>query len=294
MTNAQKMNEWSTPAYHSRATFRWKIPYTTKFLSRVGRWSHRGSFRCAVNRYRRRRYIFRPKIERETARKTVTAIVSRAVNTMRSRGTRVPFSTRGCCEDDQLAVVCRYGLPLPSAPDADHPPTRLAENRNEVLRREEEELHRRLGAVLQVLADAFVKFPFQSQHARRRFERTELVLFQRADRVERVGSRSGCEEIAVQGVQDEPAVGTHVGCEATQESDIVRPRPTTELAAQAEDRVESGARHPAGPRVPGHGHEVEAGRARIRGARPPWRGGPLHWIDGGGIESRLGQAAAPP
>src|SRR2546425_804958 len=154
MTNAQKMNEWSTPAYHSRATFRWKIPYTTKFLSRVGRWSHRGSFRCAVNRYRRRRYIFRPKIERETARKTVTAIVSRAVNTMRSRGTRVPFSTRGCCEDDQLAVVCRYGLPLPSAPDADHPPTRLAENRNEVLRREEEELHRRLGAVLQVLADA--------------------------------------------------------------------------------------------------------------------------------------------
>src|SRR3989454_2314752 len=30
ITNAQKMNEWSTPAYHSRATFRWKIPYTTK------------------------------------------------------------------------------------------------------------------------------------------------------------------------------------------------------------------------------------------------------------------------
>ena len=62
-----------------RATFRWKIPYTTKFFTRVGRWSHRGSFRCAVNRYRRRRYIFRPKIERETTRKAVTAIVSKAV-----------------------------------------------------------------------------------------------------------------------------------------------------------------------------------------------------------------------
>src|SRR2546427_11784724 len=294
MTNAQKMNEWSTPAYHSRATFRWKIPYTTKFFTRVGRWSHRGSFRCAVKRYRRRRYIFRPKIERETARKTVTAIVSRAVNTMRSRGTRVPFSTRGCCEDDQLAVVCRYGLPLPSAPDADHPPTRLAENRNEVLRREEEELHRRLGAVLQVLADAFVKFPFQSQHARRRFERTELVLFQRADRVERGGARSGCEEIAVQGVQDEPAVGTHVGCEATQESDIVRPRPTTECVVQAEDRVESGARHQAGQRVPGHGHEVEAVGGRNGGPLLLCRDGPLVLVDRGGNEFRLGQPPRAP
>src|SRR5437899_1093999 len=67
ITNAQKMNEWSTPAYHSRATFRWKIPYTTKFFRRVGRWSHRGSFRWPVNKYRSRRYIFRPKIDKEIA-----------------------------------------------------------------------------------------------------------------------------------------------------------------------------------------------------------------------------------
>src|SRR2546428_4478724 len=86
ITNAQKMNEWSTPAYHSRATFRWKIPYTTKFFTRVGRWSHRGSFRCAVNRYRSRRYIFRPKIDKETARKAVTATVSRAIRAMFPRG----------------------------------------------------------------------------------------------------------------------------------------------------------------------------------------------------------------
>ena len=26
ITNAQKMKEWRTPAYHSRATFLWKIP----------------------------------------------------------------------------------------------------------------------------------------------------------------------------------------------------------------------------------------------------------------------------
>src|SRR5207249_15593 len=53
ITNAQKMKEWRTPAYHSRATFLWKIPYTMKFFRRVGRRSHRGSFRWAVNRYRR-------------------------------------------------------------------------------------------------------------------------------------------------------------------------------------------------------------------------------------------------
>src|SRR5881296_1515511 len=86
ITNAQKMKEWSTPAYHSRATFLWKIPYTMKFLRRVGRWSHRRSFRCAVNRYWSRRYILRPKIDRETARKAVTAAVSRAVRAMVSRG----------------------------------------------------------------------------------------------------------------------------------------------------------------------------------------------------------------
>src|SRR2546425_3698138 len=228
------MNEWSTPAYHSRATFRWKIPYTTKFFTRVGRWSHRGSFRCAVKRYRRRRYIFRPKIERETARKAVTAIVSRAVSAMRSRGTRVPFSTRGCCEDDQLARVRRHGLPSPSAPDADHPPTRLFETRSEVPRREQDQLRGRVRAVLQVLADAFVEFPFQSQHARRRLERTELVLLQRPDRVECEGSRSRCEEVAVQEVQDEPTGGGPVGGEATQESDPLPHWPSTEGRGQTE------------------------------------------------------------
>src|SRR2546422_10744613 len=66
ITNAQKMNEWSTPADHSRATFRWKIPYTTKFFRRVGRWSHRGSFGWPVNKYLSRRYIFRPTMVNET------------------------------------------------------------------------------------------------------------------------------------------------------------------------------------------------------------------------------------
>src|SRR5438093_5592061 len=82
------MNEWSTPAYHSRATFRWKIPYTTKFFRRVGRRSHRGSFRWAANRYRSRRYIFRPKIDKATARKAVTATVARAVRATFPRGNR--------------------------------------------------------------------------------------------------------------------------------------------------------------------------------------------------------------
>src|SRR5439155_19351598 len=91
ITNAPKMKEWSTTAYHSRATFRWKIPYTMKFFRRVRRWSHRRSLRCAVNRYRSRRYILRPKIDRETARKAVTAAVSRAVRAMVSRGRHLAF-----------------------------------------------------------------------------------------------------------------------------------------------------------------------------------------------------------
>src|SRR6267378_8231980 len=66
ITNAQKMNEWRTPAYHSRATLRWKMPYTMKFLRRVGMWSHRRSTPFARNRYRIRRYSFRPKIDSET------------------------------------------------------------------------------------------------------------------------------------------------------------------------------------------------------------------------------------
>src|SRR5256885_1437854 len=242
MTNAQKMNECSTPAYHSRATFRWKIPYTMKFFTRVGRWSHRGSFRCAVNRYRRRRYIFRPKIERETARKAVTATVSRAVSAMRSRGTREPFSTRGCCENDQLAVVRGHGLPSPSAPHADHPPTRLLENRSEVPRRKQDQLRGRVGAVLQVLADTFVEFPFQSQHARRRLERTELVLLQRPDRAECQGSRSPCDEVAVQEIQDEPTGGAHVGGAARRASERPRPAASTECASHAEEHSESASR----------------------------------------------------
>src|SRR2546425_3388961 len=73
ITKAQKMNEWRTPAYHSRATFLWKIPYTMKFFRRVGRWSHRRSFAFPEKRYRRRRYIFRPKIDRATARNAAAA-----------------------------------------------------------------------------------------------------------------------------------------------------------------------------------------------------------------------------
>src|SRR2546430_11037309 len=86
ITKAQKMNEWRTPAYHSRATLRWKMPYTMKFLSRVGTWSQRRSFAFARNRYRIRRYSFRPKIDRETTMKRVAAYVSRALSTMRIVG----------------------------------------------------------------------------------------------------------------------------------------------------------------------------------------------------------------
>src|SRR5207247_10359554 len=73
------MNEWRTPAYHSRATLRWKIPYTMKFFSRVGTWSHRRSWPLARNKYRIRRYSFRPKIDSETTMKRVAAYVSRAL-----------------------------------------------------------------------------------------------------------------------------------------------------------------------------------------------------------------------
>src|SRR5437762_5766589 len=96
ITNAQKMNEWRTPAYHSRATLRWKIPYTMKFFSRVGTWSHRRSWPLARNKYRIRRYSFRPKIDSETTRKRVAAYVSRALSTMRILGkSALPSSTRG-------------------------------------------------------------------------------------------------------------------------------------------------------------------------------------------------------
>src|SRR5437879_11776852 len=81
------MNEWRTPAYHSRATLRWKIPYTMKFFSRVGTWSHRRSWPLARNKYRIRRYSFRPKIDSETTRKRVAAYVSRALRTIRVLGT---------------------------------------------------------------------------------------------------------------------------------------------------------------------------------------------------------------
>src|SRR5438309_1291185 len=73
-------------AYHSRATLRWKMPYTMKFLTRVGTWSHRLSFPFARKRYRIRRYSFRPKIDSETTRNRVAAYVSRALSTMRILG----------------------------------------------------------------------------------------------------------------------------------------------------------------------------------------------------------------
>src|SRR2546428_2424422 len=168
---------------------------------------------------------------------------------MRSRGTREPFSTRGCCENDQLAVVRGHGLPSPSAPHADHPPTRLLENRSEVPRRKQDQLRGRVGAVLQVLADTFVEFPFQSQHARRRLERTELVFLQRPDRVECEGSRSGCEEVAGQEVQDEPTGGGPVGGGGSPESDPLPPGASTGGGGPAEDRRESAARPPARARA---------------------------------------------
>src|SRR6059036_2632673 len=146
ITNAQKMNEWSTPAYHSRATFRWKIPYTTKFFRRVGRRSPRPcrgrSGPCSLE---------------ESA---------------------LPFSTRGCCEDDQFPMVRGHGFSTPSSPDANDPPTRLSEAPGDVPRREEGELRGRIGAVLQVLADALVELPLQSQHAGHGVERPELVLLE--------------------------------------------------------------------------------------------------------------------
>src|SRR5437667_11820239 len=89
------MNEWRTPAYHSRATLRWKIPYTMKFFSRVGTWSHRRSWPLARNKYRIRRYSFRPKIDSETTRKRVGIRVEGAQHHAHSWESALPSSTRG-------------------------------------------------------------------------------------------------------------------------------------------------------------------------------------------------------
>src|SRR5207244_12435764 len=86
ITKAQKMNEWRTPAYHSRATLRWKIPYTMKFLTRVGTWSHRRSCPFARNRCRIRRYSLRPKIDCEQTGRRVAAQVSRERRHLRKLG----------------------------------------------------------------------------------------------------------------------------------------------------------------------------------------------------------------
>src|SRR3989454_1190740 len=285
ITNAQKMNEWSTPAYHSRATFRWKIPYTTKFFTRVGRRSHRGSFRWAVNRYRSRRYIFRPKIDKATARKAVTTTVSRAVRAMSLEESALPFSTRGCCEDDQFPMVRGHGFPSPSSPDAEDPPTRLSEAPGDVPWREEGELCGRIGAVLQVLADALVELPLQSQHAGHGVERSELVLLERPDCVECERPLSRREEVAVQEVQDEPTFGADVCLKTTKECEVVRGGPPTQRMVQAQNRVESGPRRQSRKRVAGRGGEVEALDDGI-GNSLGCRGNPhLVRIDGSDLES---------
>src|SRR6266581_3575216 len=56
-----------------------------KFLIRVGMWSHRRSTPFAAKRYRKRRYIFRPKIDSVTARKRVATYVSVGLRTMLPR-----------------------------------------------------------------------------------------------------------------------------------------------------------------------------------------------------------------
>src|SRR5213594_2100190 len=155
-------------------------------------------------------------------------------------------------------MVRGHGFSSPSSPDADDPPTGLSEVGCDVPRREEDELRRRIGAVLQVLADALVEFPIQSQHAGHGVEWSELVLLQRPNRVECERTPSGREEVAVQEVQDEPTFGADVCRQATKERGVVRGGPSTQRMAQAEDRVESGPCSQSGKRVAGRSGEMEA------------------------------------
>src|SRR3989475_12663520 len=100
-------------------------------------------------------------------------------------------------------MVRGHGFSSPSSPDTDDPPTRLSEAPGDVPRREEGELRGRIGAVLQVLADALVELPLQSQDAGHRVERPELVLLQRPDRWEGDRPPARPEEGAAQHVPDE-------------------------------------------------------------------------------------------
>src|SRR5207245_10082207 len=135
-------------------------------------------------------------------------------------------------EADQFPIVRGHGFPPPSSPDSDDPPTRLSEVPCDVPRREEGELRGRIGAVLQVLADALVELPLQSQHAGHGVEQSELVLLERPDRVECERPLSRREEVAVQEVQDEPTFGADVFGNATKECEVVRCGLSTQRMAQ--------------------------------------------------------------
>src|SRR5437867_12440769 len=118
-------------------------------------------------------------------------------------------------------MVRGHGFSSPSSPDTDDPPTRLSEAPGDVPRREEGELRGRIGAVLQVLADALVELPLQSQDAGHRVERPELVLLPRPDRVDGERPPPRGEEVAVQQVRDEPPVVADVCRNAKRERLVV-------------------------------------------------------------------------
>src|SRR3989449_4571130 len=140
-------------------------------------------------------------------------------------------------------MVRGHGFSSPSSPDADDPPTGLSEVPGDVPWREEGELCGRIGAVLQVLADALVELPLQSQHAGHGVERLELVLLERPDCVECERPLSRREEVAVQEVQDEPTFGADVCLQRRRNarSSAADPRPS----AWSKHRIASN-RAPAG------------------------------------------------
>src|SRR3989454_245039 len=182
-------------------------------------------------------------------------------------------------------MVRGHGFSSPSSPDADDPPTGLSEVPCDVPWREEGELCGRIGAVLQVLADALVELPLQSQHAGHGVERSELVLLERPDCVECERSLSRREEVAVQEVQDEPTFGADVCLKTTKKCEVVRGGPPTQRMVQAQNRVESGPRRQSRKRVAGRGGEVEALDDGI-GNSLGCRGDPhLVRIDGSDLES---------
>src|SRR5256712_13319494 len=136
-------------------------------------------------------------------------------------------------------MVRGHGFSSPSSPATADAPTRRAEAPGDVPGREGGELRGRIGAVLQVLADALVELPLQSQDAGHRVERPELVLLQRPDRVEGERPPSRREEVAVQQAQDEPPFGADVGCKPPKEDAVDSGGYYAQPLPRAVDRIAS-------------------------------------------------------